>query len=78
MKVKPPRTVFLRWPFGHPVGEPFNIAQQRTVAAEALRALYTIEIPGTILDLPYPWRRAKYDGIDIAGMLRPLGRAEQK
>jgi D-proline reductase (dithiol) PrdB len=60
-KVKPPRTVFLRWPFGHPVGEPDNIPQQRAVVLEALRALYQIEQPGTIIDLPFRWRREKYD-----------------
>jgi len=30
-KVKPPRTVFLDWPFGHPLGEPFDKEQQVAV-----------------------------------------------
>ena len=60
-KVKPPRTVFLRWPFGHPLGEPGNVPQQRAVVFEALRALYQIKQPGTIIDLPFRWRRDKYD-----------------
>ena len=60
-KVKPPRTVFLRWPFGHPVGEPGNSVQQRAVVYEALRALYQIKEPGTIVDLPFRWRREKYE-----------------
>jgi len=64
-KVKPPRTVFLKWPFGHPLGEPFNIAQQRVVLAETFRALSAIQGPGTIIDLPYRWRREKYEDIDI-------------
>jgi hypothetical protein len=59
-KVKPPRTVFLRWPFGHPLGEPFHLAQQRAVLTEAFNALYTIKTPGEILDLPFRWRRHKY------------------
>lgn len=59
-KVKPPRTVFLRWPFGHPLGEPFHVAQQRAVLTEALNALYTIKTPGEIVDLPFKWRRQKY------------------
>ncbi len=67
--VKPPRTVFLRWPFGHPLGEAFNKAQQRVVIAESLRALYSIQEPGTIIDLPYRWRREKYEGIDVKRML---------
>jgi len=68
-KVRPPRTVFLRWPFGHPFGEPFNKAQQRVVLAEALQALYTIREPGMIIDLPYRWRREKYENIDIRRLL---------
>ena len=68
-KVKPPRTVFLRWPFGHPLGEPFNIAQQRVVLAEALRAVYAIQEPGTIIDLPYRWRREQYGDKDITVIL---------
>lgn len=59
-KVQPPRTVYLRWPFGHPVGEPGNTLQQRTIVLEALNALYQIKEPGTIIDLPYRWRREKY------------------
>jgi hypothetical protein len=69
-KVKPPRTIFLRWPFGHPLGEPFNISQQRVVLAEALRALYTIQEPGTIIDMPYRWRREQYDDKDISSILK--------
>jgi len=60
-QVRPPRTAFLKWPFGHPVGEPHNKAQQRTVVTESLRLLYEIETPGTIIDLPFAWRRHKYN-----------------
>ena len=59
-KVRPPRTVALRWPFGHPLGEPDNIPQQRAVLLEAFRALETIETPGEIIDLPFKWRREDY------------------
>ncbi len=59
-KVQPPRTVYLRWPFGHPLGEPGNAAQQRAVVLEALRALYNITLPGEIVDLPFRWRRHDY------------------
>ena len=59
-KVRPPRTLFLRWPFGHPFGEPDNRLQQRAVLFEAFRALYQIEQAGTIVDLPFRWRRETY------------------
>ena len=54
--------MFLRWPYGHPFGEPGNPAQQRTVLREALKALREIAEPGTIVDLPYRWRRETYRG----------------
>lgn len=59
-KVRPPRTLFLRWPFGHPVGEPNNRPQQRAVLFEAFRALYQIKQAGTIVDLPFRWHREQY------------------
>jgi D-proline reductase (dithiol) PrdB len=52
--------LFLRWPFGHPLGEPFQVNQQMTILKEMLDALQTLEIPGTIRDLPYRWRRETY------------------
>jgi len=64
-QVHPPRTVFLRWPYGHPFGEPGNAAQQRTVLRAAFKALEEITEPGTILDLPYRWRREKYEAEEV-------------
>lgn len=60
-KVKPPRTVFLRWPFGHPLGEAFNTAQQRSVLLIAFEYLYSINEPGEIIDIPLRWKREKYE-----------------
>lgn len=60
-KVRPPRTVFLKWPFGHPLGEAFNKAQQLVVLEHALNALTGIQTPGEIVDLPFRWRREKYE-----------------
>lgn len=59
VKVRPPRAVFVRWPFGHALGEPGNRAQQLTVIRDALAALYATA-PGTLVDLPYRWRRERY------------------
>jgi hypothetical protein len=70
-KIKPPRTVFLHWPFGHPLGEPFNTAQQRTVLVAALDNLYSISTPGQIVDLPYKWKREKQSLYEKAKMGRP-------
>jgi D-proline reductase (dithiol) PrdB len=59
-RVKPPRSVFLNWPFGHPLGEPFNRAQQVAVLVKAFEALYDIKTPGEIRDLPFRWKQETY------------------
>jgi hypothetical protein len=59
-KVRPSRAVFLRYPFGHPLGEAFQVAQQRTILLDALSALETITKPGTILEPGYAWRRHRF------------------
>lgn len=71
-RVKPPRTIFLRWPFGHPLGEPFNLAQQRAVLTEAFQALCSIDKPGEIIDIPFKWRKHEYSGYSIE-KLKNLG-----
>lgn len=71
-KVQPPRSVFLRWPFGHPLGEPGNIKQQHAIIMEALNALYTITTPGEIVDLPFRWRRHDYSTYEEPGSFMPL------
>lgn len=60
-KVRPPRSVFLRYPFGHPLGEAFNAAQQRTILLDALNGLEGITESGTILEPGYAWRRHRFD-----------------
>jgi D-proline reductase (dithiol) PrdB len=59
-KIKPPRTVFLDWPFGHPLGKPFNVAQQRSVLIASFRALCSIRTSGLIVDLSYKWKGEEY------------------
>ena len=60
-KVKPPRALFLRYPFGYPLGEAFQVQQQRTILLQALKALETLTEPGTILEPGYTWRRHRFD-----------------
>ena len=59
-RVRPPRALYLRYPFGHPMGEAFATAQQRTILVDALRALETVSVPGTILEPGYRWRRHRF------------------
>jgi D-proline reductase (dithiol) PrdB len=58
-RVRPPRAVFLRYPFGHPMGEPFAVAQQAAILEDLLRTLETAE-PGAIVEPGYAWRRHRF------------------
>jgi hypothetical protein len=53
--VKAPRAVFVNFPLGHQTGRPDDVAIQRLIVRDAMRAFETITTPGQILDLPYVW-----------------------
>ena len=55
-----PRAVFVKWPLGHPLGEPQNAAQQRTLIFAALQLLQKAQTPGLIAEPGYRWRREQY------------------
>jgi hypothetical protein len=46
--VKPPRSLYLRFPYGSPVGKPNDREQQLNVITEALALLETETAPGVI------------------------------
>ena len=58
-----PRFLYLHCPFGHALGEPGNIAQQRTVLHDMLSMATSAPRPGLVVDLPYKWRREKYPSV---------------
>jgi hypothetical protein len=58
-----PRFLYLRWPFGHALGEPGNVAQQRTVLHDMFSMAASAPRPGLVLDLPYRWRRESYPAV---------------
>ena len=55
-----PRSVFVRWPLGHPLGEAEQPAQQRTLIFDALHQLLHAEEPGVMYEPGYRWRREEY------------------
>jgi hypothetical protein len=57
-QVKAPRTVFVNFPMGNPFGRPFDVAQQKRILLDALRALDSVERGGEMIDLPYAWGEA--------------------
>ncbi len=52
-----PRAAYVRFPTGNPVGQPHMPNQQRTILRGVLAALESIDEPGTLLEMPYRWRR---------------------
>ena len=63
MRVKPPRTLYVKYPYGQPFGQPGNVNQQRTIVEDALHLLGTVTKPGTIIHSPYKWRREDFSAI---------------
>jgi len=55
-----PRAVFVKWPLGHPLGEPHNAAQQRTMIFAALQVLQSAQAPGHMAEPGFRWRREQY------------------
>ncbi len=58
-----PRFLYLHWPFGHALGEPGNLAQQRTVLHDMLSMAALAPRPGLVIELPYRWRRESYPSV---------------
>jgi hypothetical protein len=59
-----PRSLFVKWPLGHPLGEAHAAAQQRTVIFDALQLLVEADEPGIIHEPGYRWRREQYSEPD--------------
>lgn len=67
MRTPAPRNVFVPFRLGQIFGQPGADVQQRAVLMDALTALAQASAAGTILDLPYRWKRSVYRD--------PLGRS---
>lgn len=59
-RVRAPRLLHLRWPFGHALGEPGAVEQQRTILHDMLSMARRAPEPGLVVELPYRWRRETY------------------
>jgi len=55
--VKPPRTLFVKFPFGAPLGPAGETETGHAVIMEALDVLASASEPGTIVDSPRVWKR---------------------
>ncbi|MEK7215754.1 MAG: hypothetical protein AAB289_09200 [Chloroflexota bacterium] len=62
-RIKPPRALVLRYPYGQPFGMPGDSDQQRVIVEDALALLSNALEPGTIIEAPYRWRREDFQAI---------------
>jgi hypothetical protein len=60
-KIKPPRALLVKFARGSMLGEPGNVKRQRRIILDALDALKSMRVPGTIQELPYQWKRPEQD-----------------
>ncbi len=63
-KTPPPRALYLRFPFGHALGEAGNRNQQLHILYLAFQLLFSATEPGTIRDAGLHWRRGSYPSPD--------------
>jgi D-proline reductase (dithiol) PrdB len=59
-----PRFLYLHWPFGHALGEPGNVQQQRTIVHDMLSLAVLAQRPGLVVELPYRWKREAYGEVE--------------
>ncbi|RMF87238.1 MAG: hypothetical protein D6736_13270 [Nitrospinota bacterium] len=55
--VKPPRSLFLHFPPGCPVGEPLEPEKQLRILREVLTELQRMEEPGSMVKTPFKWSK---------------------
>jgi hypothetical protein len=60
-RIKPPRALHVKFARGSMLGEPGNVKRQRRIILDALAALKTMRVPGSIQELPYQWKRPDPD-----------------
>jgi D-proline reductase (dithiol) PrdB len=75
-KTPAPRSLYLRFPFGHALGEPGNRGQHFAVLYLAFQLLFEADQPGTIRDGKLRWKRETYQPPhwDAFHRLGPAGR----
>ncbi len=61
--MRPPRSLYVRFPIGLTLGAPGAANQQRVVVEDALALLETATESGLFRELPYRWQREDYDEI---------------
>ena len=50
-----PRVAAIEFPFGRPLGQPWDADTQRAVLGATLMALRDAQLPGAVINLPFAW-----------------------
>ncbi|MCF8106745.1 MAG: hypothetical protein K9K64_14780 [Desulfohalobiaceae bacterium] len=58
---KPTRALLVKFPRGCMFGEPGNATRQRRIIRDGLNAFRSMTEPGTVLELPYRWKKPDPD-----------------
>lgn len=53
------RAGYLRYPLGNPFGPANNVEEQRSILLDVLELVQLIKEPGTIMEMPYRWRKGR-------------------
>jgi hypothetical protein len=64
IEARAPRFLYVHWPFGHALGEPGAVEQQRTVLRDMFSLARRAPRPGLVVELPYRWRRETYAPVE--------------
>lgn len=71
--VSVPRIAAIEYPLGRTLGQPGDSAGQMAVLEATLQALETIQMPGTIIQLPFEWPEAPKDVRNHPPVDPPIG-----
>ena len=56
LKVRVPRSLHLRFPLGRSFGRAGELEIQRQILLDAIRYIKEIDVPETMIKLPYKWK----------------------
>ena len=70
LRIRAPRTVFVKFPHGAACGEPHARDQQLTVLRDLFWVLQDATEPGTMVEPGYRWRRTTYPAVSLSTFQR--------
>jgi hypothetical protein len=66
-RIRPPRSAFLNYPLGYPVGRPNEPEEQLRILRQVLSLAETATTPGQIVELPDRWPEPEWEAETVRG-----------